>query len=320
MTLNPDAAPATEGAAEVVAAREAAFLNPNDARAQARLGRACLDAGNLALAIEALQRATRLDPENASVRINLARAWMAAADPDKALFHLRRAVELESGDSAATRALQAEIEARTGELSPVFVRNLFDQYAERFDAEVESLGYRAPEALRDLMLRVVGVPGGGLDILDLGCGTGLSGLAVRDFARTLVGVDLSPAMADKARSRGIYNQVIVGDMVSAMSGAPASFNLVVAADALGYVGDLGPLLRAAQSALRPGGRFAATVEESADADFVLGPARRYRHSANYVRSAAQAAGFANVALEKAVLRRDRGQPVTGLLFVLARQN
>ena len=314
MPLNPKTEDTAD--ASLAAAREAALLNPADAGAQARLGHAYLEAGDLALAIESLQRAVRLDPENPSVRVELARAWMAAADPDKASFHLRRAIELGPGDSVVTRALQAEIEARAGELSPVFVRNLFDQYAERFDGELESLGYRAPVALRELILRAIGAPSGGLDVLDLGCGTGLSGLAIRDFARTLIGVDISPAMADKARTRGIYDQVIVGDMIMATHDIPGSFDLVMAVDALGYLGDLAPLMRAVRAALRHGGRFAATVEESADVDFVLGPARRYRHGEAYVRGAAQAAGFAVTALEKAILRRDRGQPVAGLAFVL----
>jgi predicted TPR repeat methyltransferase len=324
--------------------REAAWLGPNDARAQARLGRACLDAGRLAEAIEALQRAARLEPDNASIRIGLGRAWLAAAEPDKALFHLRRAVEIDPADGHGARVLLAEAERGAAELSPVFVRNLFDQYAEKFDAEMTgALAYRAPEALRDLWIRVAasessrrllngggdspaaGPPEAALDVLDLGCGTGLSGQAFRAFARTLAGVDLSPRMVEKARARGIYDSVRVGDMISALSESPASFDLVLAVDALGYVGDLAPVFRAARIALRARGRFAATVEESADVvrsarasprDFALGPARRFRHSAAYVRRTAAAAGFELLALEKTELRRDRGESVGGLAFIL----
>ena len=228
-------------------------------------------------------------------------------------------------------------------LPPAFVRTLFDQYAERYDFELtQTLAYRAPEALRDLWVRVVtlrhaarrasarrvhshvmpvGVrshdaPRGGLDVLDLGCGTGLSGQAFRAFASTLVGVDLSPRMVEKARARGIYDRVVVGDMTAVLGETPASFDLVLAVDALGYVGDLVPVFRAVHGALHPGGRFAATVEENAGEDFALGPARRFRHSAAYVRRTAEAAGFELLALERTELRRDRGRPVAGLAFVL----
>ncbi|MCC7017284.1 MAG: methyltransferase domain-containing protein [Rhodospirillales bacterium] len=308
----------------VARAREAAFLNPDDARAFARLGLACLAAGRLAPAIEALQRAARIEPENASVRVHLGRAWLAAAEPDKAIFHLRRAVDLDPGDELGARALLAEAEQGAADLSPAFVRNLFDQYAERYDSELtKTLAYRAPDALRDLAARVVGPPEAALDVLDLGCGTGLSGQAFRAFARALVGADLSPRMAEKARARGIYDHVLVGDMISALSESPASFDLVLAVDALGYVGDLAPVFRAARNALRQKGFLAATVEESAGEPpgsstrgFILGPARRFRHGAAYVRRTAAAARFELLALEKTELRRDRGRPVAGLAFIL----
>lgn len=165
-----------------------------------------------------------------------------------------------------------------------------------------------------------------VDILDLGCGTGLAGLAFRAFARTLTGVDLSPAMAAKASARGIYDRVVVGDMIEFARAAPAGFDLIVAADALGYVGDLAPLFATARAALRPGGRFAATAEESADVvmrsarasppDFALGPARRFRHGEAYLRRTAADAGFAVAALDRCEPRRDRGEPVAGLAFIL----
>jgi len=320
--------------------REAALTRPDDADAHARLGRAYLAHGRLAEAIEALQRAARLEPDDPAVRTDLGRAWIAAADPAAAAFHLRRAVALISARSqdgldpdaaagesppplndcredslaAEARALLARAEAGQPTLSADFVREMFDQYAEKFDADMAKLSYRAPEILRALL----GAPqeARAFDILDLGCGTGLSGLAFRAFARTLVGVDLSPGMAAKARARGIYDRVIVGDMIETARAMPAGFDVIVAADALGYVGDLAPLFAAARVALRPGGRFAATAEDGGAADFILGPARRFRHGEAYLRRTAEGAGFAVAALERCELRRDRGEPVAGLAFIL----
>ncbi len=298
-------------------AREAALTRPQDAAAHAGLGRACLDAGHLVEAIEALQRAVRLAPENAAIRTALGRAWLAAADPEKAVFHLRRALELEPDDAEA-RALLARAENAEPELSPDFVRALFDPYAAKFDSEMAGLSYRAPEALRAIYLRVAGEPRQDRDVLDLGCGTGLAGLAFRPFARSLAGVDLSPRMAEKSRARGIYDRVVVGDMTRTMRDASVAFDLILAADALGYVGDLAPLFAAARGALRPRGHFAATVEENQDhdKDFALGPTRRFRHGETYVRRVAQTAGLTILVLERCELRRDRGEPVAGLGFIL----
>jgi predicted TPR repeat methyltransferase len=341
----------------LVPLREAARLRPDDADAHARLGRACLTHGRLAEAIEALQRAARLEPDDPAARTDLGRAWIAAADPAAAAFHLRRALALDP-DASDARALLARAEAGASTLSADFVRELFDQYADKFDADMNALSYRAPDILRDLFARVVegrlgapqearvvegrlgapqearvvegrlGAPqeARAFDVLDLGCGTGLSGLAFRARARTLVGVDLSPRMADKARARGIYDHVIVGDMIETARAMPGGFDLIVAADALGYVGDLAPLFAALRAALRPGGWFAATAEESPDAvmrsarasppDFALGPARRFRHGEAHLRRTAEGAGFAVVSLERRELRRDRGEPVAGLAFIL----
>ena len=301
-------------------ARAAAHLDSGDAEAALLSGQAALAAGALPEAIESLQRATRLSPDDAAARVALGRAWIAAAEPEKAVPHLRRAIAIDPGDALEARAwLAAATDGPAADLPPDFIRALFDQYADRFDGELRGvLGYRAPEELAALVERVIGPPQRALDVLDLGCGTGLSGEAFRPFARTLVGVDLSPRMAEKARARNIYARVEVGDM-TAMLQRTDSFHLIVAVDALGYVGDLAQTFRAARAALRPPGWFAATVEKNPDPNgIVLSPARRFRHGEVYIRRTAAAAGLVCAAFAETTLRRDRDQPVIGLAFVLTR--
>lgn len=46
-----------------------------------------------------------------------------------------------------------------------------------------------------------------LDILDLGCGTGLIGSWFKDYAKKLVGVDVSPTMLDMATKKGCYHEL-----------------------------------------------------------------------------------------------------------------
>ena len=43
-------------------------------------------------------------------------------------------------------------------------------------------------------------------MLDLGCGTGLSGQIIRPAARRLCGIDLSPDMVERAEARPIYER------------------------------------------------------------------------------------------------------------------
>lgn len=70
-----------------------------------------------------------------------------------------------------------------------YVSKLYDGYADRFDRHLKVLQYKTPELLNALVSKCV--PGRSFTCgLDLGCGTGLSGLSFRDKVETFHGVDL----------------------------------------------------------------------------------------------------------------------------------
>lgn len=325
----PDSAPARRGfgralmragqpAAAVEELREALVLRPGDRDTVADLAELLIGVGDPLAAVELLAPALRrFDGDAGLLRLN-GRAWMDLREPAKALAALRTAQELDSDDRTA--ALIAAIEAGEGaDLSAAYVRALFDRYADRFDADlVGKLDYAAPQLLRDAVRRVYGGEGGGLRVLDLGCGTGLMGVELRPFAGHLAGVDLSPRMVDKARARAVYDALSVGDIAEAMAASVRPWDLLVAADVLVYIGDLLPVFAAAAAALVPGGRFAATVERQAGQGFALGASRRYAHSEAYIRSVAAAAGLDLLLLEECSPRREKQAPVPGLLLVLGK--
>src|SRR5256885_7102352 len=98
---------------------------------------------------------------------------------------------------------------------PAAVAGLFDKYAENFDQHLQGkLEYRAPELLVDAIAATK--PQKPLDILDLGCGTGLCGPLLRPMASTLCGVDLSPAMIEKCKARGVYDRLELCELVQAL--------------------------------------------------------------------------------------------------------
>lgn len=290
-------------------AREAALLHPGDALHALAHGEALLKAGRLPEAIGELQRALRLDHESGEARHALGRAWLAAGEAEKALDAFSRLSGVDDEIEAA-RAMRARPRSDAG-----YVRHLFDQFAADYDTRmISQLGYAAPAILRQLAAMVV--PRGGLDILDLGCGTGLSGLAFKDIARRLDGIDLSPAMVEKARARRIYDHLAVSD-IEALP-AEAGYDLLLAADTLVYLGDLTEILSAASRSLRPGGMFLFTVESKAGEGFELGPKRRWRHSERYLRQEAAKAGFEIAGLLTCAPRSEAGQPVEGFAVALRR--
>lgn len=290
-----------------------------DPRARRRLeiGLALLEDSQLAEAAEAIRAAIELDPRDAESHFALGQA-LEAADGDAAAAY-RTALELDPGDhmGAAVRLALIGAAPVPAQLPEAHVRTLFDQYAPRFDtALVEKLRYRGPELLRQAVDRAV--PEGPLDILDLGCGTGLAGIAFADRRRRLDGIDLSPGMLLQALARKLYDRLEPGEIVAALADWPERYDLALAADVAVYIGDLAPLFAATRRVLRPGGLFALTLEAHDGADgagWRLGDHHRYQHSAAYLRDAA-AAGFAVVGIDSSWTRTERKVPLPGWVAVL----
>ncbi len=81
-----------------------------------------------------------------------------------------------------------------------YVETLFDQHAEAFeDILVEQLGYAVPVMVRQ-RLQQLGL-GPFQRLLDLGCGTGLTGGALRDMVTDMTGIDISEKMVEIAMKR-----------------------------------------------------------------------------------------------------------------------
>jgi len=289
-------------------AREASSLHPNVAPVLVALGEALLAAGQLPTAIAELQRALRQDPDHEAARRLLARAWMDAGEAEKALEALQ-----DIADDALRARAQAIVTAQRSD--PGYVRHLFDQFSADYDLRMrQHLQYAAPEILLNLAVMVM--PGRqDLTILDLGCGTGLAGEVFKPLASRLDGIDLSPAMIEKAKARGLYDNLAVADLETALAAPGPAYDLVLAADTLVYLGDLAAVFRAAAARLAPDGFFLFTVEQ-AQTGFELGPKRRWRHGEAYLRETAHAAGLSVAGLLEAAPRRESGQPVAGFAVAL----
>ena len=291
-------------------AREASALNPGIAVAALALGEALLMTGALPAAISELQRAQRLDPALERARFLTGRAWLDAGEVDKALEIFGQLAPSPEIEALMTRACAIGQAPRS---DAGYVRHLFDQFSADYDARMlGQLSYAAPQILRDLSDLVM--PGRDrLAILDLGCGTGLAGVLFKDKAARLDGIDLSPAMIEKARTRGVYDCLTVGDIETALAGA---YDLILAADTLVYLGDLTPLFHAAATHLTPDGYFLFTTEAKEAGGFELGPKRRWRHSEAYLREGARAAGMNVAGLIDASPRTEAGQSVAGFAVAL----
>ena len=299
--------------AALTEAREAVSLNPNVAVAVLALGEALLAADALPTAIAELQRALRLDPGLVQARELTASAWLKAGEADKALEQLQALDDPPAGMIAACEAIK-----RAPRSDPGYVRHLFDQFSADYDQRmIGQLAYAAPQILLGLANMVM--PGRErLSILDLGCGTGLAGMAFKPLASRLDGVDLSPAMIAKARARNIYHHLEVADLETALAAHAPAYDLILAADTLVYLGDLKRVFEQAHARLSTDGWFLFTVEKAQGEGFELGPKRRWRHSEAYLRALADETGFAVAGFVAAEPRREANQPVEGFAVALSR--
>lgn len=272
-------------------------------------------------AMSAFARATGADPRRADAWFGLARLLQQDGQQAEAADAFQRVIAIEPGHPGARHMADALAGANPAEPPREHVRALFDGYAKTFDdALVADLDYQAPALLRTAITES-GRPAGGRfgSTLDLGCGTGLAGAALADIGGSLDGIDLSPEMVRVAGRRGIYRSLAVADVVDHLrSCGGAGYGLVAAADVLVYLGDLSALFAAVPPALAPDGIFAFTVEHQDSGTYRLRPSGRYAHAEAYIRGLAADAGLIPLRHMKGALRRDRGEPVLGSVYVLQR--
>jgi predicted TPR repeat methyltransferase len=298
--------------------RELVQSSPGFAEAAFALGEALLAAGHLPTAIAEFERALRLDPGLDQARYALGSAWLEAGEPARATeILLPLAAHPALAEMAARKIAEAEGMGRTNRAAAGYVRHLFDQFSADYDRRMlDELSYSAHRIMRGLADLVLPHDGRKLDILDLGCGTGLAGEAFRDLARRLDGVDLSPGMIERARAREIYTSLATADLESFLAAGRPSYDVILAADTLVYLGDLAPVMSGARRCLRAGACLLFTVERKMGDGYELGPKRRYRHSESYLRRLAAEAGFEVMGLIACSPRTEAREPVEGLAVAL----
>lgn len=303
--------------------RLAVAARPGDATTLRNLGQAMAAMGDAQGALAPLEQATAAAPLMPEPWLALAHARREAGDAIGAIAAAEQAVSQAAAGSDVRREagflLAALGNAAPPDRAPAaYVRALFDRYAPRFDADLQGrLGYRTPSLLAALLHSAGILPARRLRVLDLGCGTGLSGVALAPFASRLEGLDLSPRMLEEAARRGLYDVLHEADLLDFLPAHPAAWDLIAAADVLNYLGDLRPAMDAMALALARGGLCAVSIETGEGAPFVLGEGMRFRHDPGYVAVLAADSGLTPIAREATILREDRGAPVHGTLFVFA---
>lgn len=294
---------------------------PNFSPVQLALGSAYSAAGEDALAVTAMETALQLDSASAIPLERLAKHHLRNGRNQEAIGYLRRVLRRDPNHAQARYLLAGLSGDKTDMVDqppPALIAELFDVYSTTFEEHLtDKLKYDVPAHLARLVAACGANPDQSLEVLDLGCGTGLAGAVMRPYASRLIGSDLSPRMILRAKQRGIYDELHVEDLLATL-GRAHNVDLVVAADVLIYVGALEATFAGCAAALRTGGLFAFSIERSQAGDFELLTTLRYAHAPAYIERLAAAHEFAIAHAEPSVLRMDNDRPIDGVLYVLRR--
>src|SRR5579863_276888 len=282
---------------------------------------AAAEEGDLGAAADMFEQALERAPGWAAAAFALGETRERLGDLDAAAKAFRMSLAADPADAqgAAARLQLIGRGDKLRALPEAYVARLFDQYAPRFDSHlVEKLGYRAPALIAAAL--DAAAPGRRFaSALDIGCGDGLMGAALRGRVDRMTGVDLSPAMIAKARERGIYDALVAGDAAALLEREPRRiFDLVVAADSLVYIGDLERLFAAAAAALVLDGLFAFSVELFEGDGYTLEPTMRFAHARPYVEATAGKEDLRPLLIQSASTRREAGADAPGLICVFAK--
>lgn len=306
-----------ETAAALDYLNRAVRLAPDYPLAQNNLGVLLCALGRADEAINCFRQSLSANPEDGAALYNLAGALNTAGNMAEAESCYCRVLAIDPHHASARHMLAAMAGTPTAKAPAGYVIDTFDRYAVHFDYQLtEKLGYQVPDMLKEAMGRAAG-PALFRHGLDLGCGTGLAGLAFRDLAGRLTGVDLSAKMLEKAAARNIYDKLHRDDIVSFLNGTGDEFDLFIATDLFIYVGDLVPVFTAVRERAAPTACLAFSIERAGEGrDYELRTSGRYAQSVGYILRLAAEFGFAVLINEERNIRREQGQWLDGNIFIL----
>ena len=296
--------------------KQAIALKPNLVEAQINLGVTLQELGRFDEAEDRYNQVIALKPDYAEAHKNFGNLLNELERIDEAKASYNQAIALlpESGES---KHMLAALYGNTTSTAPRdYVEKLFDNYAAKFDVSlVNNLEYKVPRLISEIIVKESKLDGLG-SIMDLGCGTGLFGLEIKQFCENLEGIDLSEKMLNKAKEKNVYNKLIKQDIVTYLSNESFNFDYFVSTDVFIYIGDLSDVFRLIKSRNQTGGKLAFSTEHYDGDSFFLEQSGRYSHSKKYIEGLCDEFGYQLLHFEIQDIRKNKNEYVRGGLYLL----
>jgi len=251
------------------------------------------------------------------------------ANPDDAIKNLEKALELDSTldkdmvtyQIALMRADETGVVEVASDPPAGMVQQWFDEKAAEFDnVRMFREYYRSPGLVGMEVSALSERHGKPARALDLGCGTGLVGIAVAAHCGKLVGVDLSSGMLAQAHQKEVYAELVHGDILRNETLVEPGFQLLTAAGIAECVYDLDRFFRRCRDLLVEGGHLVLAFEQPLEADVSTGFEYdgTLRHDPEKVRLALRDTGFEIESMKPNILRSPSNMVSGGYVAVARR--
>ncbi|WP_058533429.1 tetratricopeptide repeat protein [Legionella saoudiensis] len=274
--------------------------------------------GHLNEAIIFFEHILRLDKSHTASLNNLSAIYLRMGQRETSREYLRQALVINPDDRVSSYMLHAIEGNSTAETTPEYSHNLFNNYALYYDQHMQgTLNYSIPQHITRIIYRLE-LPEN-TQTLDLGCGTGLTGVVLRELSKRLTGVDIAPKMLAQAKEKHIYDELIESELIEFFNTNQNHYDLIVAADVLPYFGELDTLMHAVQQHLTPEGYFIFTTEISVKDPWFLQSSARFSHNPDYVKKLVEQNHLQLIQNEKIPARIQNQQQLEVMLYVVQRQ-
>lgn len=288
---------------------------PNNIEYLYNSGVAQMALGHLEEAIVFFNRVLNLQAQHAASLNNLAAIYLKLDQRQTSREYLRQALAINPEDTVSAHmlhALDGDSEAQT---SPEYAHNLFNNYALYYDQHMQgTLNYSIPQHIAREIHKLK-LPQNA-QTLDLGCGTGLTGIVLREVSKHLTGVDIAAKMLAQAKEKHIYDDLIEAEINQFLQKNKQHYDIIIAADVLPYFGALDALFQDIQQHLHEQGYFIFTTEISSQNPWFLQTSARFSHNPEYIKQLATQNQLQLIKQERVPARMQNQQLLEVMLYVL----
>ena len=296
--------------------KKALAIKPDYAEAHYNLGDTLHKLGQLDASVRSYEKAIAIKPDYAEAHNNLGNTLKRQGQLDAAVRSYKKALAIKP-DYVVPQHMINALTGNTSTKPPKeYVKNLFDDYAERFDDSlVKQLQYKLPFLIKELILKLDPPRNKFERVIDLGCGTGLTGKELRDISNNLTGIDISSNMVAKTRELGVYDHLFVGDIVDILGSSKEKYDLFIALDVFIYIGELTKIFKTVRQCCNKNALFIFSIETQEEDDYSLLKSVRYAHSDDYILNSASD-GFKVIDSQEVNLRKEKEGWIDGKIFIV----